>query len=121
MSSLCPIKIESIYVWIDGMPTITNQVIRPEKKGIMCTIEFDKSLKLFEICKIELINYNTLDKFVVDTRTTSFSFEKRDNCVVIRNGPEWISGSLIKAEVTIKHNGVMYVLCSNSEKIQNVY
>jgi hypothetical protein len=121
MSLLCPIKIKSIYVWIDGMPTITNQLIRSEKKGIMCTIEFDRSLKLFEICKIELINCNMLNKFIVDTRTISLSFEKRDNCVVIRNGPDWPSGSLIKADVTIKYNENDYILCSNTEKIQNVY
>ena len=120
MSFSCPVKIESMYAWIDGMPTITHQYLIAEKKGIMCTINFDKSLKLFEICKIELINCHTLDKFVINTRIISLSFEKRDNCVVIRNVPNWNSG-LLKAEVTIKYNDNVYLLCSNVEKIQNVY
>ena len=117
MTSICPISIQSVYAWVDNIPTIEFR----EKKKLLCTISFNEPTKLFEIIKIEFENASILEKFNIDIKQVNkYSFEKRNNELIIRNGPEWIGGSSIRTIITIKYNDNTYVLNSNYIKIQEV-
>lgn len=113
-------NIVHVYAWVDGMPKIGSA----ESRGLslMCSTEFNVNTDTFEVEEIVVHNEATKEGWKTDSSVTvdGFRYEKRDEEIILRNGPSWKSSTPIHITAKCKMNGQTFEMQSKSVKINYV-